>query len=63
MVKIIWTDPAIKDLNEIYSYIAIDSVHYAEITIEKFFDRIDALSEFPKIGRVVPEFENQTIRE
>lgn len=36
MVKIIWTDQAIDDLNSIGAYIAQDSSRYASITIKNY---------------------------
>ena len=63
MVKIIWTDSAIQDLNDIGDYISKDSIRYAEVTVEKLFYSVDILIEFPLSGRIVPEFENETIRE
>jgi toxin ParE1/3/4 len=63
MVKITWNPLAIDDLTEIEEYIAQDSINYAIITVEKIHDRITVLKKFPKSGRIVPEFENLTIRE
>jgi toxin ParE1/3/4 len=63
MVKITWNALAIDDLTEIEEFIAQDSVIYAIITVEKISDRIVVLKKFPKSGRMVPEFENQAIRE
>ena len=63
MVKIVWTEIAIEDLRLIHEYISNDSKLYAERLIEKIFERIDRLENFPKSGRVVPEFETETIRE
>jgi plasmid stabilization system protein ParE len=33
MVKVIWTESAIQDLDDIGEYIAKDSVRYAELTV------------------------------
>jgi addiction module RelE/StbE family toxin len=63
MVKISWTPLAQNDLQEIEGYIAQDSQAYAIITVEKIFDRTSILSKHPKSGRVVPEFDNENIRE
>jgi plasmid stabilization system protein ParE len=56
MVKIVWTDNAIHDLNHIGEYIAKESVRYAEITIHELFESVDILEEHPKAGPMVPEF-------
>jgi toxin ParE1/3/4 len=63
MVKIVWNNLAIEDLTEIEEFIAQDSISYAIITVEKIHDRVSVLQNFPKSGRIVPEFENAVIRE
>jgi toxin ParE1/3/4 len=63
MVKVVWTDSAIKDLNDIGEYIARDSQRYAELTVEKLFNSVDILEKNPKAGKMVPEFEDDNIRE
>lgn len=63
MVKIVWTQLSIEDLNETYSYIASDSIRYASITIDKIYNRVQILSDKPYVGRIVPEFNTKTIRE
>jgi toxin ParE1/3/4 len=63
MVEINWTYGAIQDLEDIGEYIARDSIKYAELTVEKLFTSVDILEENPKLGRIVPEFDNTNIRE
>jgi addiction module RelE/StbE family toxin len=63
MAKITWSALAIEDLKNIYDYILIDSKIYADRIVEKIINRVDQLSLFPKSGRIVPEFENESIRE
>src|SRR4030066_2593933 len=63
MVKVIWTDSAIQDLNDIGNYIAKDSERYAEITVERLFNSLDILEQHPNAGKMVPEFEDEMIRE
>ena len=63
MVKIVWTDFAIEDLRLIHEFISKDSKRYADRFIEKLLERVDQLEMFPKSGRVVPEFNIETIRE
>ncbi len=62
-MKIIWTEPAVDDLEAIHNYIEKDSEIYAISFIEKIFDAIDKLADFPKIGRKVPEANNPDVRE
>ena len=63
MVKIIWTDFAIEDLKSIHEYISKDSKRYADRYVEKLMTRVDQLENFPKSGRMVPEFNAPNIRE
>jgi addiction module RelE/StbE family toxin len=63
MVKIIWTEIAIEDLKLIHEYISNDSKLYADRFIEKMINRVDQLENFPKSGRIVPEFDSSDIRE
>jgi addiction module RelE/StbE family toxin len=63
MAQISWTDLSIEDLKSIYEHISKDSESYAWRLVEKITDIVEQLEYFPLSGRVVPEFENETIRE
>ncbi len=63
MAKVIWTDPALDDLRSIVDYIAADSPVYAERFGTRLVEAPRRLEDFPRIGRVVPEFEDENIRE
>ena len=63
MVKIIWSNLAIDDLKSIHDYISKDSTRYATEIVEKIIERVRQLENFPKSGRIVPEFKNDLIRE
>ena len=63
MVKVIWTDNAIQDLNDIGDYITKDSERYAQITVQRLFESVYILENFPKTGKMVPELEDDSIRE
>jgi toxin ParE1/3/4 len=62
-MKILWTDPAIEDLRSLHSYIAKDSEIYASSFVERIILATEKLTSFPRLGRVVPEAETETIRE
>ena len=62
-MKITLSKLALSDLSEIKNYIKRDSLHYAKIFIQKIISSIKILKDFPKIGRVVPEFKDENIRE
>jgi toxin ParE1/3/4 len=63
MEQIKWTKLALHDVDSIHDYIAQDSPHYAQKTIESIFERVKILIANPEAGRLVPEFENKIIRE
>lgn len=62
-MKIIWTIPALNDLENLHKYIAQDSEKYADIFINKIIDTVEKASNLPNIGRIVPERNEETIRE
>ncbi|UKJ09125.1 type II toxin-antitoxin system RelE/ParE family toxin [Solitalea lacus] len=63
MVKVNWTLQSIHDIEHIADFIALDSERYAEIQVQRFFDAVEILETQPKAGRIVPEFNNQAVRE
>ena len=63
MAILIWSETSKNDLKDIYSYIAQDSRHYAKSLINKINQSAKKLKYYPEIGRVVPEYQNLTIRE
>ena len=62
-MKVLWTEPAVNDLEAIRDYIARDSELYAASFIEKILFSVDTLVNLPDIGRKVPEADNPNIRE
>jgi toxin ParE1/3/4 len=63
MAQIIWTEPALFDLNEIAEYIALDKVEAARYLVSKVFANVSQLELFPELGRKPPELEDSTYRE
>ena len=63
MAKVKWTNVALDDLRAIYDYVAQDSPKYADRLMDKIIERVDVLEQHPRIGRKVPEFDNDLIRE
>jgi len=63
MVKVVWTETAISDLKAIGEYIAKDSARYAERVVSELFEAVDILENYPNIGVIVPEFNNELIRQ
>ena len=62
-MKVIWTEFAVEDLRSIHLYISQDSKVYADRFIDKIISRVGQLQAHPKSGRVVPEFNVDTLRE
>ena len=62
-MKILWTDPAIDDLRNLLAYIAKDSEEYARTFVEKVILSVDKLTDYPRLGRMVPEADQEAIRE
>ncbi len=63
MVKLVWTELSTEDLKEIFDYIAMDSVRYASITVNKIYNRAQDIIDNPYVGRIVPEINIKVIRE
>ena len=55
MVEIIWTDPALSDLNAIADYIAVDNPDAAARLVRRVFSHVELLSEHPELGPRIPE--------
>jgi len=61
--KLAWSEEALEDIESIASYIEKDSPVYAKSVVSKFFEKAEALQDFPESGRVVPEMNDVTTRE
>lgn len=62
MGKIIWTDRARFDLQEIVEYISRDSKAYARSFALRLRQRVGPLENFPESGAVIPENPQGSIR-
>ena len=58
MVEIIWTEPALSDLNDIAEYIALENVVAAKHLVQTVFTKVERLVDFRESGRVPPELEH-----
>lgn len=60
-----WTEPALVDLEAIRDYIAQDSPANADRFVDRLFTSAKKLTDFPRIGRPVPEADDtsEDIRE
>ena len=63
MVRLEWTERSLEDQNELHEYIARDSSNYANLFVKKIYETVQKLKDFPKIGKIVPEVNNPSVRE
>lgn len=63
MARIIWTEPALQELDEIADYISLDNPTAARKLVREAFKRVDYLAHYPKSGKRVEEFDESVYRE
>ncbi|WJG25182.1 type II toxin-antitoxin system RelE/ParE family toxin [Vibrio furnissii] len=63
MAEIIWTEPALSDLNDIAEYIALENVAAAKQLVQTIFAKVERLENFPESGRIPPELALLSYRE
>ena len=63
MAQIVWTEPALIDLDEIAEYIALDKPGAAQKFVKYVFTNVKHLKQFPKSGKRPPELQNTDCRE
>ena len=61
MVK--WTAHALTQLRHIHDHIAQDSPHYAKRVTEALVSKTISLDNLPRLGRKVPELNENSVRE
>ncbi|CUB02273.1 type II toxin-antitoxin system RelE/ParE family toxin [Marinomonas fungiae] len=63
MAQIVWTDPALSDLNDVSEYIALQNESAAKALVQRVFAKVERLADFPESGRIPPELEHLSYRE
>ena len=63
MVKLLWLTSAKDDLKDIYDFIAADSTKYARHQINQIKERSNVLKKNPYAGKIVKEYDSDSIRE
>lgn len=61
--QIIWSEQSRDDLRSIVLFIARDNPRVAETFGYLLMSKVDMLMQFPQLGRVVPEENDEAIRE
>lgn len=62
MTTIRWTEQAVADLGANRDYVARDSAKNATLLVERLIASLDRVSQYPEIGRIVPEYQRAEIR-
>jgi len=63
MVEVRWSQQALSDLDAIAEYLARTSPPYARALATRLFSATSALTDFPMMGRRVPEVDVEHVRE
>ncbi|MBU4460968.1 MAG: type II toxin-antitoxin system RelE/ParE family toxin [Verrucomicrobia bacterium] len=63
MARLIWTEPALNDLEAIAEYIALDKPDAAGRYVQRVFQAVERLIRFPKSGSVPPEIPHLPYRQ
>lgn len=63
MAQIIWTEPALDNLNDVAEYIAISNVYAARKLVENIFSKVQRLEQFSESGRIPEEISTLNYRE
>jgi toxin ParE1/3/4 len=63
MAEVVWTEPALDQLNDLTEYIALDKPDAASRLVERVFEATERLAEFPDSGRRPPELVASVYRE
>ncbi|MFU8897226.1 MAG: type II toxin-antitoxin system RelE/ParE family toxin [Gammaproteobacteria bacterium] len=56
MAEIVWTDPALADLDAIADYIALENLKAAQQLVRRIFEHVDQLEAHPDSGSKPREF-------
>jgi addiction module RelE/StbE family toxin len=63
MAEVIWTEPALSDLDAIADYIALDKPEAARQLVQRVFQHVEHLSGHPKSGSRPPELKGWRYRQ
>jgi len=63
MAEVIWTEPALQELDAIAEYIALDNPAAARHWVQEVFEKTERLEDFPQSGRTPPELPDSVYRE
>jgi plasmid stabilization system protein ParE len=61
--RIVWSKAALADLRDLVRFIAVDDPLAARRFGDRIVSRVEGLQSFPRLGRMVPEFRDELVRE
>jgi len=62
MAALIWTEPALQDLDAIADYIALDNPSAARELVRRVFQHVEQLQAYPESGSFPPELRRSSRR-
>ena len=63
MARLIWTEPALNDIDAIADYIALDKPDAARRYVQRIFQAVERLALFPKSGSIPREIPHLPYRQ
>jgi toxin ParE1/3/4 len=63
MVEIVWTEPALSDLDAIADFIALENPIAAQKLVRRIFAHVEQLKDHPKSGSIPAELEDWNYRQ
>lgn len=63
MAEIVWTEPALTDLDAIADYIALDDPSAAGALVSHVFQQVAQLAEHPRSGVIISELDDPVYRQ
>ncbi len=63
MAQLVWSEPALSDLNEIAEYIALENPAAARKLVQEIFSTVERLERHPRSGKIPEELEGSRYRE
>ena len=63
MAQVVWTEPALSDLDAIADYIALDNPPAARLLVQNIFRHVEQLTEHPRSGSKPPELNSRRYRQ
>lgn len=63
MAQVVWTEPALNDLDAIADYIALDNPDAARRLVQKIFAHVDQLESHPRLGSKPQELKGWRYRQ